>query len=153
MSTKIGTPYYVCPEIIRGAYDKGCDLWSVGVLTYIMLCGYPPFNGQTEAELFDNILEGTYEFADEDWEHISHNAKDFIFNLLQVNPEERMTAEEALSHPWMKEASKYFEVQLGEKEKECLTRLVNFKKKSAFQIEFLKLLISLLKDSELKEVK
>mmetsp|Transcript_7747 Transcript_7747/g.7201 ORF Transcript_7747/g.7201 Transcript_7747/m.7201 type:complete len:115 (+) Transcript_7747:743-1087(+) len=86
MSAKIGTPYYVCPEIIKGAYDKGCDMWSIGVLTYIMLSGYPPFNANNETDLFDQILDGNYDFPAEDWEGISYNAKDFIFNLLQVDP-------------------------------------------------------------------
>ena len=82
MRTRIGTPYYVCPEIIRGTYTKQCDMWSVGVLAYILLCGYPPFHGESEADLFDRILEGKFEFKEEDWEGVSQLAKDFIVELL-----------------------------------------------------------------------
>lgn len=67
MTTKIGTPYYVSPEILEGRYDNSCDIWSIGVITYIMLCGYPPFNATTENQLFRKILCCDYAFADDDW--------------------------------------------------------------------------------------
>ena len=78
MTTKIGTPYYVCPEILNGNYDISCDLWSVGVITYFMLCGYPPFNAKTEAHLFTKIVNHSVVFEGDVWKDISHNAKHFI---------------------------------------------------------------------------
>lgn len=78
MTTKIGTPYYVSPEILEGKYDNSCDIWSIGVITYIMLCGYPPFNAPNEILLFKKIMEGDYCFNEDDWSNISEEAKDFI---------------------------------------------------------------------------
>lgn len=82
MTTKIGTPYYVSPEILEGKYDNSCDIWSIGVITYIMLCGYPPFNATTENQLFRKILCCDYEFAEDDWKDISPEAKDFVRQCL-----------------------------------------------------------------------
>lgn len=67
LQTKIGTPLYIAPEVIKGSYNKQCDLWSIGVITYTLLCGYPPFFGETKNELLKKILFCDYEFIDEDW--------------------------------------------------------------------------------------
>jgi calcium-dependent protein kinase len=106
MTTKIGTPYYVSPEILEGKYDKNCDMWSIGVITYIMLCGYPPFNAKTEQMLFKKIAFCDYSFPEEDWSRISSEAKDFITKLLEVNPNKRLDAENALKHPWIEKHCK-----------------------------------------------
>jgi calcium-dependent protein kinase len=86
MTTKLGTPYYVSPEVLEGHYDKSCDIWSVGVIVYIMLCGYPPFNAKNENLLFRKIKCCDFEFKDEDWKNISDEAKDFIMKCLQPDP-------------------------------------------------------------------
>eukprot|EP00585_Thalassiosira_rotula_P001980 CAMPEP_0196141856 /NCGR_PEP_ID=MMETSP0910-20130528/10678_1 /TAXON_ID=49265 /ORGANISM="Thalassiosira rotula, Strain GSO102" /LENGTH=428 /DNA_ID=CAMNT_0041403085 /DNA_START=35 /DNA_END=1321 /DNA_ORIENTATION=- len=104
MSTLVGTPYYIAPEVLRKRYGKSCDLWSVGVIAYILLCGYPPFNGADNEQTHRCVLKGRYYFHEEDWENISGDAMDFIHELLQMDPRHRMTAEEALAHPWI---SKY----------------------------------------------
>jgi calcium-dependent protein kinase len=101
MTTKIGTPYYVSPEILEGKYDNSCDIWSIGVITYIMLCGYPPFNALNENLLFKKILDCDYKFAEEDWKSISEEAKDFVRQCLQVDTSKRLTAEMAINHPWL----------------------------------------------------
>ena len=92
MTTKIGTPYYVSPEVLEGKYDKSCDMWSIGVLGYVLLSGYPPFNSANENQLFRKILCCDYEFKKEDWDDISFEAKDFIMKCLQPNPLQRITA-------------------------------------------------------------
>ena len=104
MSTRIGTPYYIAPEVLDGCQDKACDMWSIGVITYCILCGYPPFNGDTEQQLFRKIRLCDYEFDDEDWSEISMDAKMFISKLIQPDPKKRMTPEEALNHAWIKNA-------------------------------------------------
>lgn len=103
MTNPVGTAYYMSPEMIshgRSGYDRSVDLWAVGVVAYVMLCGYPPFNGRNDAEIFDSIRSGYYVFSPDKWCNISENAKDFIQCLLQPDPMWRPSAEEAMSHPW-----------------------------------------------------
>jgi len=101
MSTVVGTPYYIAPEVLRKRYDKSCDLWSVGVIAYILLCGYPPFNGADNDQTHKSVLRGRYYFPAEDWNDISREAMDFIFGMLQLDPTRRMSAEQAMNHPWI----------------------------------------------------
>ena len=93
MMTKLGTPYYVAPEVLEGIYGKQCDLWAVGVITFVLLTGEPPFNGKTEAEVFHKIKSCDYDFLDKAWTNISDNSKDFIRKLLISDQNQRMTAE------------------------------------------------------------
>jgi len=105
LKTSCGTPDYVAPEVLRGeVYDKSVDLWSVGVITYILLCGFPPFWGESQGELFDKILSVDYEFPDPEWTNVSSKAKDFVKSLLVKDPKERFTAAQCLEHPWLRES-------------------------------------------------
>jgi len=101
MSTIVGTPYYIAPEVLRKKYDKTCDLWSVGVIAYILLCGYPPFNGNNNNETHRAISHGIYYFPSREWKGTSRESRDFIRQLLKMDPSKRMTVEEALNHPWI----------------------------------------------------
>uniref|UniRef100_A0A7S3JSL1 Calmodulin n=1 Tax=Aureoumbra lagunensis TaxID=44058 RepID=A0A7S3JSL1_9STRA len=103
MHTRVGTPYYIAPEVLARNYNKACDLWSIGVITYILLCGYPPFNGSSDVAIFERVKRGltSKSFPPEDWDEISNEAIEFISNLLQVDASKRMTAEEALQHNWI----------------------------------------------------
>jgi calcium-dependent protein kinase len=100
MNTKVGTPYYISPDVLSGSYGQACDLWSAGCILYIMLCGYPPFNGDDDQEIIKNVQKGELIF-DEDWDNISKEAIDLIKKLV-TKPERRLTAEEALQHKWFK---------------------------------------------------
>jgi calcium/calmodulin-dependent protein kinase I len=101
MSTACGTPGYVAPEILKcEGYDKEVDLWSAGVIMYIILCGYPPFYDENDAVLFENIMDGRFEFHSPYWDNICEEAKDLIKKLLVVDPRKRLTATEALKHHW-----------------------------------------------------
>lgn len=92
---------YIAPEVLRKRYDKACDLWSLGVISYTMLCGYPPFNGESNKEIYDRVRSGQYRFPSVDWKFTSKDARDFIRRLIRLDPSKRLTAEQALNHPWI----------------------------------------------------
>eukprot|EP00980_Cylindrotheca_fusiformis_P020030 scaffold7114_cov106-Cylindrotheca_fusiformis.AAC.4 len=101
--TQCGTPGYVAPEILEGTpYDQRSDNWSVGVILYILLGGYPPFIESTQRDLFRKIRRGEYEFHEEYWGTVSEEAKSLISSLLTVDPKKRLDAEEALENSWIK---------------------------------------------------
>ncbi|GBG33832.1 Protein kinase, putative [Hondaea fermentalgiana] len=102
LRTTCGTPGYVAPEIIKGApYGREVDMWSLGVITYILLCGYPPFYDENQAHLFRLIKKAKYKFDPEFWSEVSDSAKDLIRGLLQVDPTQRFTPDDVLAHPWI----------------------------------------------------
>jgi len=103
MNTKVGTPYYVAPEVLNREYTKSCDIWSIGVITYILLCGYPPFYGDTDTQIFESVRTGRFDFPSPEWDNISDNAKKFITSMLKRDPSKRPSAATALEHPWIKE--------------------------------------------------
>ena len=101
MSAIVGTPLFIAPEVLRKKYDKLCDLWSVGVIAFVLICGYAPFNGRNNKEVHDAVKRGKFQFQSKYWKGVSKEAKDFISRLLRTNPKKRMTIEQALNHYWM----------------------------------------------------
>lgn len=102
MATACGTPGYVAPEVLaQKPYGKAVDVWSIGVISYILLCGYPPFYDENDANLFAQILKGEFEFDSPYWDDISDSAKDFIRQLMCVDVDKRFTCRQALAHPWI----------------------------------------------------
>ncbi|GBO23452.1 Calcium/calmodulin-dependent protein kinase type 1, partial [Araneus ventricosus] len=102
MATACGTPGYVAPEVLaQKPYGKAVDVWSIGVIAYILLCGYPPFYDENDANLFAQILKGDFEFDSPYWDEISDSAKDFIRHLICVDMDKRYTCKQALAHPWI----------------------------------------------------
>jgi len=107
--TVCGTPHYFAPEMVLAAeggpasYGKAVDMWAAGVVLYIMLCGFPPFD---EHNLYDQIASGKYDFDAEQWLSVSALARDMVEKLMQVHPEERLTISGALSHPWLADGDK-----------------------------------------------
>lgn len=104
----VGTPYTVAPEVIRGSYDERCDIWAIGVITFLLLSGEPPFGGCGGPEplltVRSNILRGHFKFEPaEIWERVSPNACHFISALLLTDPKARPTAQAAQEHSWVKE--------------------------------------------------
>lgn len=102
MSTRVGTPLYIAPELLEKgkSYTKECDLWSIGIILYIILCGYPPFYGSGNPEIFAAVKRANLQFHSPQWDDITDLAKDLIRRLLTRNPSERICAEEAQRHPW-----------------------------------------------------
>mmetsp|Transcript_62083 Transcript_62083/g.114371 ORF Transcript_62083/g.114371 Transcript_62083/m.114371 type:complete len:505 (-) Transcript_62083:82-1596(-) len=103
MKTKAGTPYYVAPQVLMGSYDEKCDIWSCGVIAYILLCGYPPFYGDKDEDILRRVRRGDFEFPSPDWDEISAPGKDIIEKMLTMVPEDRPTAGEILEHRWLRE--------------------------------------------------
>jgi serine/threonine protein kinase len=102
--TACGTPQFIAPEIVSGKlYDHQCDIWSLGILIYIMCCGYPPFYSKNRRDLFHSIRIGKFDFDSPAWDVVSPLAKDFITKLLVVIPTKRLTAEQVLAHDWVRE--------------------------------------------------
>ena len=106
LKSKVGTLYYISPEIIKGNYDEKCDIWACGVILYILLTGKPPFSGNTDKEVYNLITQIKYDFDKEKWKNISKYAKELIKNML-TPAKNRYTAKQVL-------ASKWFEVKLKE---------------------------------------
>jgi len=103
LSKQCGTPFFVSPEILmRKPYDQQSDMWSVGCIVFLLLSGNLPFMGRSQKDLFRKIVAGKYEFDTEDWQNVSDDAKDLVRKLIVLNPDERITASEAVRHKWLK---------------------------------------------------
>mmetsp|Transcript_9099 Transcript_9099/g.24202 ORF Transcript_9099/g.24202 Transcript_9099/m.24202 type:complete len:440 (+) Transcript_9099:108-1427(+) len=132
MKTACGTPGYVAPEVLtHEIYSEQVDMWSIGVIVYILLCGFPPFYGDNDAQMFKKIKAGTYKFLTPYWDPISAEAKDFVAKLLIVDPKKRMNSTDALTHPWLLKAAnnknmfEKKEVKEGESEMDDGTSAIN----------------------------
>ncbi|KAA3460124.1 calcium-dependent protein kinase 3-like [Gossypium australe] len=99
----VGSAYYVAPEVLRRRYGHEADIWSAGVILYILLSGVPPFYGETEQSIFDSILRGNIDFASDPWPFVSNSAKDLVRKMLRHDPKDRLSAVEVLNHPWIRE--------------------------------------------------
>ncbi|GAB4826593.1 Calcium-dependent protein kinase 15 [Ancistrocladus abbreviatus] len=99
----VGSEYYVSPEVLQGSYGKEIDVWSTGVVLYILLCGDPPFWAETQQGMFEAILEGKFDLEKQPWPSVSDSAKDLVRRMLTRDPNKRIAAAEVLEHPWIKE--------------------------------------------------
>ncbi|CAL5206520.1 unnamed protein product [Lathyrus oleraceus] len=97
----VGSPYYVAPEVLRKRYGPEADVWSAGVILYILLCGVPPFWGESEQEIFEAILHSDLDFTSDPWPGISESAKDLVKKMLVRDPSKRLSAFDVLRHPWI----------------------------------------------------
>mmetsp|Transcript_20714 Transcript_20714/g.18121 ORF Transcript_20714/g.18121 Transcript_20714/m.18121 type:complete len:94 (-) Transcript_20714:1312-1593(-) len=93
MNKKFGTPYYIAPEVLDRNYNEKCDIWSCGVILYIMLSGFPPFNGDTDREIMKKVKEGHYSFDYEEWDVVSDEAKNLISKMMEKDINKRYSAE------------------------------------------------------------
>ncbi|KJP89697.1 CAMK/CDPK protein kinase [Plasmodium fragile] len=139
MKTKAGTPYYVAPEVLGGCYDYKCDLWSAGVLFYILLCGYPPFYGESDHEILIRVKSGKFNFKGKEWSDVTEEARDLIKRCLTMDPQKRTTASEALKHPWFKKKPSNFNLEF----KMDIHVLENFKN-YALMLRFQKLAMTII---------
>eukprot|EP00301_Raphidiophrys_heterophryoidea_P010623 c15816_g1_i1.p1 GENE.c15816_g1_i1~~c15816_g1_i1.p1 ORF type:complete len:445 (+),score=72.18 c15816_g1_i1:53-1387(+) len=111
--TACGSPEYVAPEVLcEEPCGTAVDMWGCGVIVYILLCGFPPFYASSQQQLFENICAARYEFISPHWDKVSIEAKDLISRLLELDPTKRLTANEAMDHPWLSKEAIDFENDL-----------------------------------------
>lgn len=101
MTTRIGTPLYIAPEVLTRSYTEKCDVWSCGVILYMLLSGLPPFVASSEVELYQKIQRGIYSLTGPRWNGVTKGAIDLLQNMMMRDPKKRFSALEALNHPWI----------------------------------------------------
>ncbi|KAL0697673.1 hypothetical protein Bca4012_053795 [Brassica carinata] len=105
LSGTVGSPFYIAPEVLSGGYNQAADVWSAGVILYILLSGVPPFWGKTKSKIFDAVRAADLRFSAEPWDNITSHAKDLIRGMLCVDPSQRLSADGVLAHSWMEQLS------------------------------------------------
>jgi calcium-dependent protein kinase len=124
LKTTHGTSYYIAPEVLQKKYDERCDVWSVGVILYILLSGKPPFDGDNDEEITEQVKIGEYNLNGGVWQVVSQDAKNLIKKMLTYKYVDRVTARECLQDPWFTNASS---VQVdSELMKECMANMKKF---------------------------
>ncbi|TKY55895.1 Calcium-dependent protein kinase 28 [Spatholobus suberectus] len=146
----VGSAYYVAPEVLKRKSGPQSDVWSIGVITYILLCGRRPFWDKTEDGIFKEVLRKKPDFRQKPWPTISNAAKDFVKKLLVKDPRARLTAAQALSHPWVREGGEALEIPI---DISVLSNMRQFVKYSRLKQFALRALASTLNEEELADLK
>jgi len=149
MFERVGTAYYIAPEVLEGMYDEKCDIWSAGVILYILLCGYPCFNGETDEQIYREIRKKKIDFPSPEWDVISDDAKNLIKKMLS-DAIDRISAEEVLKDPWVlnkaPNAKKGRAIQINE------NQLKNYAASSKMRKAVLTYIASRLTQNEIEEL-
>ena len=124
----VGSSYYIAPEVLKKHYNEKCDMWSCGVIMYILLSGRPPFAGENDTEIMERVAIGKYDLDSPPFNKLSSNALDLIKKLLVMNPDKRISAEQALAHPWFKD-NKTKELINQIKDEQTIKKLIDNLKK------------------------
>lgn len=146
----VGSPYYMAPEVLKRNYGPEIDIWSAGVILYILLCGVPPFWAETEQGVAQAILRGNIDFKREPWPNVSENAKDLVRRMLEPDPKLRLTARQVLEHTWLQNAKKAPNVPLGDVVK---SRLKQFSRMNRFKRRALRVIADHLSAEEVEDIK
>ena len=149
MQSPVGTPHYVSPEVIKGNYNQKCDIWSAGVILFVMLGGYFPFDGNTDNEVYKAISKKKFNFNNQEWKSISNDAKDLIKHML-CDEDKRYSAEQVLKHPWL---VKMAPNRKGAVNKINIKHLENYKNNCNFKKFVLTYMATRLKEKEIQELK
>ncbi|CAH8256181.1 unnamed protein product [Arabidopsis lyrata] len=146
----VGSAYYVAPEVLKRNYGKAIDIWSAGVILYILLCGTPPFWAETDKGIFEEVLRGEIDFESEPWPSISESAKDLVRNMLKYDPKKRFTAAQVLEHPWIREGGEASDKPI---DSAVLSRMKQLRAMNKLKKLALKFIAQNLKEEELKGLK
>ncbi|KAM1206274.1 hypothetical protein FF1_006943 [Malus domestica] len=142
----VGTTYYIAPEVLKRRYGPEVDIWSVGVMLYILLSGVPPFWAESEYGIFNAISRGHLNFSSDPWPSISTQAKDLVRKMLNSDPKQRLTAFQVLNHPWIKEDGEAPDIPL---DNAVLSRLKQFKAMNEFKKVALRVIAGCLSEEEI----
>ncbi|XP_022722444.1 calcium-dependent protein kinase 24-like [Durio zibethinus] len=145
----VGSPYYMAPEVLRRNYGKEIDIWSIGVILYILLCGVPPFWADTEEGIAHAIIKGNIDFERDPWPKVSDKAKDLVKSMLDPNPYSRMTVQDVLEHAWIQNLEHAPNVNLGENVR---TRIKQFSLMSKFKKKVLRVVADNLPNEEVDSI-
>ncbi|XP_074577317.1 calcium-dependent protein kinase 2-like [Curcuma longa] len=146
----VGSAYYIAPEVLERKYGPEADIWSIGVMLYIFLCGVPPFWAESEQGIFNDILKGEIDFASDPWPKISPGAKDLVRKMLNLDPKQRLTAFQVLDHPWIKEDGEAPDTPL---DNAVLGRLKQFRAMNQFKKAALRVIAGCLSEEEIQGLK
>ncbi|KAL3522000.1 hypothetical protein ACH5RR_014834 [Cinchona calisaya] len=147
---RVGSAYYIAPEVLRRSYGKEIDIWSAGVILYILLSGVPPFWAETEKGIFDAILEGEIDFESPPWPSISNIAKDLVRKMLTMDPKKRITSAQVLEHPWLREGGEASDKPI---DSAVLSRMKQFRAMNKLKKLALKVIAENLSEEEIKGLK
>ncbi|KAJ4850443.1 Calcium-dependent protein kinase 33 [Turnera subulata] len=146
----VGSAYYVAPEVLRKSYGREIDVWSAGIILYILLSGFPPFWAETEKGIFEAILQGNLDLTASPWPKISNSAKDLVKKMLTKDPSRRITAAQALEHPWMKVGGEASDRPI---DSAVLIRIKEFRAMNKLKKLALKVMAENLSEEEIKGLK
>ncbi|KAJ6908571.1 hypothetical protein NC651_018847 [Populus alba x Populus x berolinensis] len=146
----VGSPYYMAPEILRRNYGPEVDVWSTGVILYILLCGVPPFWAETEEGIAHAIVRGEIDFTRDPWPKVSEEGKDIVKKMLDQNPYNRLTVEEVLENPWIQNARDVPNISLGENVR---TKIKQFSLMNRFKKKALRVVADSLPDEQVDKIK
>ncbi|XP_057441438.1 calcium-dependent protein kinase 17-like [Lotus japonicus] len=146
----VGSAYYIAPEVLKRKYGPEVDIWSIGVMLYILLSGVPPFWAESENGIFNAILRGHIDFTSDPWPSLSPAAKDLVRKMLNSDPKQRLTAHEVLNHPWIKEDGEAPDKPL---DNAVLNRLKQFKAMNQFKKVALRVIAGCLSEEEIMGLK
>ncbi|KAF8751299.1 hypothetical protein HU200_012177 [Digitaria exilis] len=146
----VGSAYYIAPEVLKRSYGPEADIWSIGVILYILLCGVPPFWAESEHGIFNSILRGQVDFSADPWPRISPGAKDLVKKMLTSDPKKRISAYDVLNHPWIKEDGEAPDTPL---DNAVMNRLKQFRAMNQFKKAALRVIAGCLSEEEIRGLK
>ena len=150
---RFGTPYYIAPEVLKQSYNEKCDIWSTGVILYLLLVGSPPFDGDNDSEIWKKIINDEIDYSNPNMKSLSPEAIDLLQKILVKNPDKRLSASEALEHIWIKKYAPHTKVSRVFSRK-IYNNLKNFREKSQFSTAVVTFITNyMMNDDELKSLK
>ena len=149
-NTVLGSSYYVAPEVLQNSYGLSCDIWSCGVILFMLLSGKPPFDGATDITIYQQIIKSNYSLNGSEWERISSEGKEFVTLLLNPDHKHRISAKDALEHPWMQLTGQGEGTKVDRKVMKQLKKHINSNK---IVKETMKVLIKALKQDDIQRLK